>query len=160
MWQNCILRHLQTWCSQALIQSQVSENSTIALFTEGSYVHSYKFKICVHNSLQNNGVELFVVKILADGVRRAVNSDVLASIFSMQFGKFQRILKSFQISVNISSVGEGIRCACRAVHMAQGVWIFVRSYYSYYEWCNFDDVFTLLLLLLLLLLYLPLCLIH
>jgi hypothetical protein len=39
----------------------------------------------------------------------------------MQFGKFQRILKFFEISVNISSVGEGICCACRAVHMAQVV---------------------------------------
>jgi hypothetical protein len=53
--------------------------------------HSYKFKICVHNSLQNNGMVLFVVKILAAGVRRAMESDVLASILSMQFGKFQRI---------------------------------------------------------------------
>jgi hypothetical protein len=42
-------------------------------------VHSYKFKICVHNSLQNNGMVLFVVKILAAGVRRAMDSDVLAS---------------------------------------------------------------------------------
>jgi hypothetical protein len=49
----------------------------------------------------------------------------------MQFGKFQRILKSFEISVNISSVGEGICCACSAVHMAQVVWIFVHSYCSY-----------------------------
>ena len=64
---------------------------------------------------------LFVVKILAAGVRRAMDSDVLASILSMQFGKFQRILKSFKISVNISSVAEGICCACRAVHMAQVV---------------------------------------
>jgi len=66
-------------------------------------------------------MELFVVKILAARVRRAMNSDVLASILSIQFGKFQRILKSFEISVNISSFGEGICCACRAVHMAQGV---------------------------------------
>jgi len=121
MWQNCILRHLQTSCFQPLIQSRVSENSTIALFTIGFYVRSYRFKICAHNSLQNNGMELFVVKILAAGVRRAVNSDVLASVLSMQFGKFQRILKSFEISVNISSVGEGICCACSAVHIAQGV---------------------------------------
>jgi hypothetical protein len=55
MWQNCILRDLQTSCFQALIQCRVSENSTIALFTTGSYVHIYKFKICVHNSLQDNG---------------------------------------------------------------------------------------------------------
>ena len=53
--------------------------------------------------------------------RRAVNSDVLASILSIQFGKFQRILKSFEISVNISSFGEGIRSACSAVHVAQVV---------------------------------------
>ena len=39
----------------------------------------------------------------------------------MQFGKFQQILKSFEISVNISSVGEGLCFACSAVHMAQGV---------------------------------------
>jgi len=95
MWQNYILRYLKTSCFQALIQSRVSENSTITFFTIGSYVHSYKFKICVHNSLQNNGMALSAVKILAAGVRRAMNSDVLASILSMQFGKFQRILKSF-----------------------------------------------------------------
>jgi hypothetical protein len=64
---------------------------------------------------------LFVVKILAARVWRAMNSDVLASILSMQFGKFQLILKSFEISVNISSVGEGICCACSVVHMAQVV---------------------------------------
>jgi len=62
---------------------------------------------------------LFVVKILAAGFRWAMDSDVFASILSIQFGKFQRILKSFDISVNISSLGEGIYCACRAVHMAQ-----------------------------------------
>jgi hypothetical protein len=39
---------------------------------------------------------LFVVKILAAGFRRAMDSDVLASILSMQFGKFQRILKYFE----------------------------------------------------------------
>ena len=49
---------------------------------------------------------LFVVKTLADGVRRAVNSDVLASMLSMQFVKFRLKLKPFEISVNISSVGE------------------------------------------------------
>jgi len=58
---------------------------------------------------QWNGTVL--VKILAAEVRRAMESDVLASILSMQVGKFQRILKSFEISVNISSVGEGICCA-------------------------------------------------
>jgi len=61
---------------------------------------------------------LIVVKILAAGVRRAMDSNMHASILSMQFGKFQRILKSFEISVNISSVGEGIYCACGVVHMA------------------------------------------
>jgi hypothetical protein len=75
---------------------------------------------------------LFVVKILAAGVRRALNSDVLASTLSMQFGKFQRISKSFEISVNISSVGEGMCCACSAAHMAQVVQIFVHSNGSYY----------------------------
>ena len=64
---------------------------------------------------------LCVVKILTDGVRRAMDSDVLASILSMQFGKFQRILKPFEISVNISSVGLGICRARRAVLMAQVV---------------------------------------
>ena len=98
--------------------SDTEPNSTIVLFIIGSYVHSYKFEICVHNSLHNTGMVLFVVKILAAGVRRAMESDVLASIHSMQFGKFQQILKSFEISVNISSVGEGIYCACSAVHMA------------------------------------------
>jgi hypothetical protein len=63
----------------------------------------------------------FVVIILAAGVRRAMDSDVLASILSMQFGKFQRVLKSFEISVNISHFGEGICCACSAVHVAQVV---------------------------------------
>jgi hypothetical protein len=72
---------------------------------------------------------LFVVKILAAGVRRAMESDVLASVRSMQFGKFQRILKYFEISVNISSLAEAIFCACSAVHMAQGV---VKSNGSYY----------------------------
>jgi len=71
------------------------------LFTIGSYVHSYKFKIYIYNSLQNNGMVLFVVKILAAGVRQAMNPDVLASILSMQIGKVQRILKSFEISANI-----------------------------------------------------------
>jgi hypothetical protein len=74
----------------------------------------------------------FVVKILAAGVRRAMESDVLASTLSMQFGKLQRILKSFEISANISSVGEGVCCACSAVHMAQVDWIFVRSNGGYY----------------------------
>ena len=64
---------------------------------------------------------LFVVKILAARVRWAMESYVLASILSMEFGKFQRILKSFEISVNISSVGVGICCACSAVRMAQVV---------------------------------------
>ena len=116
---NCILRHLETSCFQALIQSPVSVNPTIVLFTIGSYVHRYKFKIYIHNSPRNNGMVLSVVKMLAAGVRRAMESDVLASMLSMQFGKFKRILKYFEISVNISSVGEGIHCACRAVHMAQ-----------------------------------------
>jgi len=39
----------------------------------------------------------------------------------MKFGKFQRLLKLFAIFKNISCVGEGICCACRAVHMAQVV---------------------------------------
>ena len=101
MWQNYILGHFQNSCFEALLRSRVSENSTIALFTIGSYVHSYKFKMYVHNSLQNNGMVLFVVKILAAGVRRAMGSDVLASILSMQFGKFQGILKTFETSLNI-----------------------------------------------------------
>ena len=122
MRQNCILRHLQTSCFQALIQCWISENSTIALLTIGSCVRSYKFKICVHNSLQNNGMILFVVKILAAGFRRAMESDVF-SIYTSNaiWKKFQGILKSFAISWNISSVGEGICCACRAVRMAQVV---------------------------------------
>ena len=91
--------------------SDTEPNSTIVLFIIGSYVHSYKFEICVHNSLQTNGMVPSVVKILAAGVRRAMNSDVLASVLSMQFGKFQRILKSFKISVNISSFGKDICCA-------------------------------------------------
>jgi len=42
-----------------------------------------------------------VVKILVAGVLRTMNSDVLASILSMQFGKFQGILKTFETSLNI-----------------------------------------------------------
>jgi hypothetical protein len=68
---------------------------------------------------------LFVAEILAAGVRRAMNSDVLASILPMQFAKFQPILKSFKISVNISYFGEGVCCACSPVRMVQVVWIFV-----------------------------------
>jgi hypothetical protein len=37
-----------------------------------------------------------------------MDSDALASILSMKFGKVQRILKSFDISVNISPLGEGV----------------------------------------------------
>jgi hypothetical protein len=48
----------------------------LALFTIGSYVHSYKFEIFVHNSLQNNRMALGCQN-LADGVRRAMDSDVL-----------------------------------------------------------------------------------
>jgi hypothetical protein len=32
--------------------------------------------MCFYTSLQNNGMALFVVKILADGVRLAMDSDV------------------------------------------------------------------------------------
>jgi len=42
-----------------------------------------------------------VVKILVAGVLGTTNSDVLASILSMQFRKFQGILKSFETSLNI-----------------------------------------------------------
>jgi len=114
MWQNCILRHLQTSCFQALI-TEPSFGKLHHRFVYHRLLHRYKFKICVHNSLQNNGMVLFVVKILAAGGQWCLN------ILSMQFGKFQRILKSFEISVNISSFGEGICCACSAVHMAQVV---------------------------------------
>jgi len=41
-----------------------------------------------------------------------------AYILPIQFGKFQRILKSLANSLNIS-VEKGIFCACRVVHMAQ-----------------------------------------
>jgi hypothetical protein len=43
------------------------------------------------------------------------------SILPMQFAKFQRFLKRLAIFKNISCVGEGIRSACRAVHMTQFV---------------------------------------
>ena len=62
---------------------------------------------------------MFVVKILAIGFGRAMDSDVLASILLIQFGKLQRILKTLEISVHILSVGEGISFARSAVHMAQ-----------------------------------------
>jgi len=53
---------------------------------------------------------MFVVKILAAGYRGAMESDVLASIFSTHFGEFQRILKYFEISLNISAVEECLCC--------------------------------------------------
>jgi hypothetical protein len=64
---------------------------------------------------------LFVVKILAARDWQAFDSDCFPSVLPMQFGKFLRTMKSFEISVNISSVAEGMCCACRAVHMAQVV---------------------------------------
>jgi hypothetical protein len=64
---------------------------------------------------------LFVVKMLAGRDQRAFDSDCFPSVLPTQFGKFQQTLKSLEISVNISSGGEGIRCACRTVHMAQVV---------------------------------------
>ena len=134
--QNCIFREFQTSCFQAVIQSRISENSIITLVTIGSYARSYIFKICFHNCLQNNGMTLFVVKILAVGYRRVMDSDVLCICTLNAIWKIGRILKSFAISLNISSVGEGICCACRAVHMAQVVYIFIHSYCSYCIPCN------------------------
>jgi hypothetical protein len=75
----------------------------------------------VHNSLHNNGMLLFVVKILAAGFRRAINSDVLASILSMQFGKFPANIEFFRNFCKYFIFVEGICCACRAVDMAQVV---------------------------------------
>jgi hypothetical protein len=56
-----------------------------------------------------------VVKILAAGVRRAFGSDVL-SIYASN--AIWEILANF---LKYSCVGDGICCACRAVHMAQVV---------------------------------------
>ena len=50
-----------------------------------------------------------------------MDSNVLASILSIQFGKFQRILNTFEISVNSSCVGEGTVFVRSAVHTAQVV---------------------------------------
>jgi len=75
--------------------------------------------------MKNNGMTLFVVKILAAGVRRVMDSDVLVSILSMQFGKLQRIQKCFEIYLIISSAGEGICRACSVVHLAQVVHSFI-----------------------------------
>jgi hypothetical protein len=94
-WQNCIFRELQGLCFQALIQSRVSENSTIVLFTISPYVHSYKSKICIRNSRQKNGMALFLVKILADGVRRAMDSDVLCIYPFNAIWKFPANIKVF-----------------------------------------------------------------
>ena len=96
MRQNCILRHLQTSCFQALVQNRVSENSTIALFTIGSYVHSQKLSVCIHNRLHNTGMVLFVVKILAVAVRRAMESDVHASILSIAIWKITANIEVFR----------------------------------------------------------------
>jgi hypothetical protein len=47
------------------------------------------------------------------------------AILPMQFGKFQRLLKRFAVFKDISCVGEGMCCACRAVHMAQFISLFI-----------------------------------
>jgi len=39
-------------------------------------------------------------------------------VLPMQFGKLQRLLKRFAVFKNISFVGEGICCTCRAVRIA------------------------------------------
>jgi hypothetical protein len=70
----------------------------------------------------------FVVKILAAGIRRAMDSEVLASILSMQFGKFQQILKSFKISVNISS----LVCMYVYIYVCMYVCMYVRTYVCMY----------------------------
>lgn len=152
MSQNCIVREFQTSCFQAVIQSRLSEHPIITLFTVGSYVHSYIFKICFHNCLQNNGMTLFVVKILAVGFRRVMDSDALCICTLNAIWKIGRILKSFAISLNISSVAEGIFCACRAVHRAQVVYIFIHSF--------IHIAATVYLVIILLLFYLPVYLIH
>jgi len=76
-------------------------------------------KICIHSCLKNDGMALFVVKILAAEFSGQWILMYFASILSMQFGKFQGILKFSTISLNISSAGKGICCTCRAVHKAQ-----------------------------------------
>jgi hypothetical protein len=53
------------------------------------YAPHYKFKICVYNSQQKNGMVLFVVKILAARDQRTVDSDCFPSVLPVQFGKFQ-----------------------------------------------------------------------
>jgi hypothetical protein len=78
----------------------------------------------------------------------------LESILSIQFGKFQQILKFHEISLNISSVGKGTYCACRVVHMAQIVHPFIHSFCSCCKSWSHDNVFALLLF------YLQMYLIH
>jgi hypothetical protein len=59
--------------------NRVSNNPTIALFTKGSYIHSYKTKICIHNSLQNIGTIRLVVKTLAVRLTKVFNFNVLST---------------------------------------------------------------------------------
>jgi len=68
---------------------------------------------------------LFVVKLLADGARRTTDSDVLCSYPFNVIWKIPANIEVFRNSVNISSVGGGIRCACREVHLAQVVHSFI-----------------------------------
>jgi hypothetical protein len=80
----------------------ISENSTIALFAIGSYAHSYKFKIFAHSSLQNKGTVVFVVKMLAAVVRRALDSDVLSMYISNAIWKTPANVEVFRaIYINI-----------------------------------------------------------
>ena len=92
-----MFRPFRTSCFQALIQSRVLENSIVALLAVGSYVHNYKFKICVHTCLQNNGMELFVVNILPAGVRQEMHSDVFCIYTSNAIWK---ILANIEFSPN------------------------------------------------------------
>jgi len=87
----------------------VSENPTIAFFTIGSYIHSYKFKICTQNSLQNNGMILLVVKTLAARIWGAFNSNVLSTCTRNAVWEILANIEIFVTSLNMSSVREGIR---------------------------------------------------
>jgi len=103
----------------------MSENSNIALFTIGPYVHSYKFKICIHNSLQNNGMVLFVVKILAAGVWRAFDTDMLSIYTFNTIWKIPASIEVFDNFLKYFFCWKSVCCACRAVHMAQVVTLIV-----------------------------------
>jgi len=70
---------------------------------------------------------LFVVKILAAGVRRAFDSDMFSIYTSNAIWKIPANIEVFRSFLKYFSVGEGICCACRAVHMVQLVSLIIAA---------------------------------